>query len=231
MNKYGPTKENLLLALPHVLRQDSNMLALAESIASVLSQRWDEIDLLRIYQRIDELDEELLDILAYDFKVDWWDPNYCLGVKRQTLKDNWRIHRMLGTRAALKMALSVIYSGARIEEWWEYKGTPYCFRLYIDASEADIGDVQHRRILGKVNYWKNLRSHLEGIQYQKIVPSGQVYVGVGITTHLHVVILNATQKQTQIEGLRYIAAGMHASSHRIILNAPSTQEKHMERKL
>ena len=61
MNKYGPTKENLLLALPHVLRQDANMLALADSIATVLAAQWDEIDLLRIYQRIDELDEELLD--------------------------------------------------------------------------------------------------------------------------------------------------------------------------
>ena len=218
MNKYGPTKENLLLALPHVLRQDPNMLALADSIATVLSAQWDEIDLLRIYQRIDELDEELLDILAYDFKVDWWDPNYSLDVKRQVLKDNWRVHRMLGTRAALELALSAIYPGARAEEWFEYGGTPYCFRLYIDASDADIGDAKHRRVLDKVNYWKNLRSHLEGIEYHKTIPTGNLYAGVGVVARRHISILNARQQASELAGTQYAAVGLQAMPYRTILN-------------
>ena len=224
MSKYGPTKENMLLALPHVLRQDPNMLALADSIATVLSAQWDEIDLLRIYQRIDELDEDLLDILAYDFKVDWWDYNYSLDVKRQTLKDNWRVHRMLGTRAALELALSAIYPGARAEEWFEYGGTPYCFRLYIDASDADIGDAKHRRVLDRVNYWKNLRSHLEGIEYHKTIPTGNLYAGVGIVTRRHISILNARQQASELTGTQYAAAGLQAMPHRTILNGGRVSE-------
>ena len=224
MNKYGPTKENLLLALPHVLRQDANMLALADSIATVLAAQWDEIDLLRIYQRIDELDEELLAILAYAPKVDWWDPNYSLDVKRQVLKDNWRIHRMLGTRAALELALSAIYPGARAEEWFEYGGTPYCFRLYIDASDADIGDAKHRRVLDKVNYWKNLRSHLEGIEYHKTIPTGNLYAGVGVVARRHISILNARQQASELAGTQYAAAGLQAMPHRTILNGGGISE-------
>ena len=49
------------------------MLALATSIADVLAARPEEIRKIQIYTLIDELPEELLDILAYDFKVDWWD--------------------------------------------------------------------------------------------------------------------------------------------------------------
>ena len=165
MNKYGPTKENLLLALPHVLRQDANMLALADSIATVLSAQWDEIDLLRIYQRIDELDEELLDILAYDFKVDWWDGNYSLEEKRRTLKDSWRVHKTLGTKAAVETAISAIYPETKVAEWFEYGGEPYHFKLYIDVSHEDIHSERHRRVLERMNFYKNLRSHLDSIIY------------------------------------------------------------------
>ena len=72
------TAENLLRALPEVLRNDESMAALAASVAQVLARRPEEIQRLAIYPRIDELPEELLDILAYDFKVDWWDADYTL---------------------------------------------------------------------------------------------------------------------------------------------------------
>ena len=98
------TAENLLRALPEVLRNDESMAALAASVAQVLARRPEEIQRLAIYPRIDEIPEELLDILAYDFKVDWWDADYTLEEKRRTLKDSWRVHRMLGTKAAVELA-------------------------------------------------------------------------------------------------------------------------------
>ena len=131
---------------------------------------------------------------------------------------------MLGTRAALELALSAIYPGARAEEWFEYGGTPYCFRLYIDASDADIGDAKHRRVLDRVNYWKNLRSHLEGIEYHKTIPTGNLYAGVGIVTRRHISILNARQQASELTGTQYAAAGLQAMPHRTILNGGRVSE-------
>lgn len=159
------TSENLLRALPEALQNDESMSALATSIAQVLAQRPEEIQRLSIYPHIDELPEELLDILAYDFKVDWWDGDYTLEEKRRTLKDSWRVHRMMGTRAAVEAAISAIYPETSVEEWFEYGGEPYHFKLQIDASNADIGSQRHRRVLERVNFYKNLRSHLDGIRY------------------------------------------------------------------
>ena len=68
---HGLTVENLLRTLPDVLKNDESMAALAAAIAQVLSARPSEIRNLMIYPRIEELPEDLLDILAYDFKVDW----------------------------------------------------------------------------------------------------------------------------------------------------------------
>ena len=92
---YGITPDNLLRTLPAVLQQDEGMLDLATAISDALAARPDEIEALKIYTRIDGLPEELLDILAVDFKVDWWDANYTLSEKRQLLKDSWAVHRRL----------------------------------------------------------------------------------------------------------------------------------------
>lgn len=159
------TAENLLRALPEVLRNDENMAALAASVAQVLAQRPEEIQRLAIYPRIDELPEELLDILAYDFKVDWWDADYTLEEKRRTLKDSWRVHRMLGTKAAVELAISAIFPEVRVSEWFEYGGDPYHFRLSIDVSKEDTDSDRYQRVLERVNFYKNLRSHLDEIVY------------------------------------------------------------------
>ena len=70
---HGITKENLLFAFPVGLRENPSVAALGDVTAEALAKRPAEIGLLSLYARIDELPEDLLDILAYDFKVDWWE--------------------------------------------------------------------------------------------------------------------------------------------------------------
>jgi phage tail P2-like protein len=161
----GITVENLLRTFPEALKADKSLYALAVVIAEELAGRISEIDKLRIYARIDELPEDLLDILAYDFKVDWWDFDYSLEEKRKTLKNNWNVHRTLGTKAAVERAISAVYADTKVKEWFEYNGDPYTFKLLIDATYENADPVKHRKVIGLVDFYKNLRSHLDGIEY------------------------------------------------------------------
>lgn len=162
---HGLTKENLVATLPVALQKDPSVVALAEAIAELLARRPEEIDRLRIYPAIDRLDERLLDILAYDFKVDWWDADYSLEEKRRTLKDSWRVHKLLGTKAAVETAISAIYPITTVEEWFDYGGEPYHFRLRINTTDDSIHSEKQRRVLEQVNYYKNIRSHMDGVNY------------------------------------------------------------------
>ena len=166
MNSHGLTRENLVATLPPALQKDPSAVALAEAFAELLAQRPEEIDRLRIYPAIDRLDERLLDILAYDFKVDWWDTDYSLEEKRRTLKNSWRVHKTLGTKAAVEMAVSAIYPNTQVVEWWEYGGEPYHFRLHINVSDDNIESDKQRRVLSRLDTYKNLRSHLDTINYR-----------------------------------------------------------------
>ena len=189
MNKHGLTKENLVATLPPALRTDPSVVALAEALGEVLAVRPAEIDRLRIYPAIDTLDEPLLDILARDFKVDWWDPEYSLEEKRRTLKDSWRVHRLLGTRAAVEMAISAIYPHTQVLEWFEYGGEPYHFRLDINITNDSIDSAKQRRVLERLNFYKSLRSHNDGVTYfveaEPAIVSA-VASAPGLTEALHV---------------------------------------------
>lgn len=175
---HGLTTKNLLCTLPEALRSNESMAALAESIAGVLAGRPGEIQNLLIYSRIDQLPEPLLDILAHDFKVDWWDSDYTLEEKRRTLKDSWRVHRMLGTKAAVETAISAIYPETKVREWFEYGGDPYHFKLLIDATFENVSPKKHQRVLDRVEYYKNLRSVLDEVEYYDAGGSATQYFGV-----------------------------------------------------
>ena len=69
MSNHGLTADNMMQQFPIALQKDPKTVALGQAIAKVMESRQDEIDSLRIYTRIDELPEWLLDILARDFAV------------------------------------------------------------------------------------------------------------------------------------------------------------------
>ena len=158
MNEYGLTVENLMRTIPEYLRRDDDIVAIAESVAMQIAEMPAKLESIRIYTRIDELPEDLLDTLAYDFKIDWWDPNFTLREKRQTLKDSWEVRRTLGTKAAVEKAISAVYSKTFITEWFQYGGEPYHFILHIDSTYENIDPAKHKRVLERLEYYKNLRS-------------------------------------------------------------------------
>lgn len=177
---HGLTERNILTAFPIALQEDQNVAALAEVTARLLARRPEEIDRLRIYPNIQQLDEKLLDILAYDFKVDWWDADYNLEEKRRTLADNWRVHKLLGTKSAVEMALRAVYPSAEVQEWFEYGGEPYFFKLNIDLT-GEISDAARPwRVLERVNFYKSLRSHVDKIVFTFVLPPATLRVGGGV---------------------------------------------------
>lgn len=153
-------------SLPPALKNDPTMTALARVIAEQLQITARQIRQNIIYARIDELDEQTLDVLAYDLHVDWYDYSYPIEVKRQTIRDSVRVHRNLGTKFAVETALGAVFPGTRVQEWFEYGGNPYMFRVIIGATESGVSADKQAAVLERVRFYKNLRSHLEAISYQ-----------------------------------------------------------------
>ena len=151
--------------LPKPLTHDPKIIALARAATKELLEVSGLAKTVLVYPRIDELPEELLDILAYDLHVDWYDYAYTLETKRNVLKGSVDIHKRMGTKYAVEKAISAVYRTAAVKEWFDYGGEPYHFKVTVNIGDTGLEEETTRQIEEKMWFYKNLRSHCDGIFY------------------------------------------------------------------
>lgn len=154
------TATNMMRVFPQALDASQDMHALASAIADELEVLYNQNNLLGIYTRINELPESLLDILATDFRVTWYLSNGTLLSKRRQIASAFVVHRCLGTKYALVFALSDLCPGTEVQEWFEYGGDPYHFKIICDLSQQTM-NVSQRDIERVTSAVKPARAVLE----------------------------------------------------------------------
>ena len=162
----GVNKENILQMLPTVLANDAGMQPLGETAAEALAGLWGSVDLPTIFSRLDDLPESMLDIIAKDFKVDWYNFNHPIETKRAVIRDSFFVHKHLGTVGAVKRALSDVWASYSLEEWFQYGGEPYHFRVAI--ADSDFTVAKREQAIKYINLVKNVRSWCDDI-YARVI--------------------------------------------------------------
>lgn len=162
---------------PPVLKKDKTFAALGDTISEELVKNRALADKATIYAAVDSLPEEVLDMLAYDLKVEWYEYNAPVKNKRTAIKECILVHKFKGTKYAVETAMRSMYDKVAVSEWFEYGGEPYHFRIAIYASTNDAG--KRSRIIGKLQYAKNLRSVLDEVIFE-IIPDKPLEMSVGV---------------------------------------------------
>lgn len=146
--------------LPEPILEDEHLRQLAEVAATCLEKCFKDTWDAAIYCRIDELPEGVLDILATDLKVDWYDYGASLEEKRRTIKDSWYVHKHKGSVAAVERALSDVWPESIVEEWFDYGGDPYHFRIVLETVD-DQNPIYPEKAIERVRMFKPARSSMD----------------------------------------------------------------------
>jgi len=174
----GITAENLMRVLPAVFHSDDKVMALADASAAEFAELVQGADSVRLYSRLSELPEELLDVLAHDFKVDWYNYDLPVEVKRQLISDSKAVHRLLGTKWAVERVISEYFGEGRVMEWFEYGGEPHHFKVI--SSNPQVTNERLSEFLRLLNIVKRQSSWLEDIL---IVLTATLYLYTGAAYH------------------------------------------------
>ena len=198
--------------LPSALRNSPQMIALARTLTEQLLTVSGSMDNVLIYSRFEELPEDMVDIMAYDMHVDWYDYSYPLQVKRDMVKNSVRVHKRMGTRYAVENVLNSLHPQSHIEEWFEYGGSHHCFRIVINADNKEY-EIDLDKIIKSINMYKRLSAHLESvileiIKSRKIfaIPVKEVFVQRNIKINQFTKTVNKTVGIVLgSAGLRYVS--------------------------
>lgn len=162
--------------LPRVVKRQEWVIALSEALGLAMGQALDYTDGSQIYTQLDTAPEVVLDVLAVDWKVDWYDTGFTLEQKRETIKTALMVRRLMGTAAAVKLQVHTLYPDAEVKEWFQYDGRPGCFRVNVLLPEEGISATDFRRLKTGILTTKNERSHLDVIDIRHET-EGAVLVG------------------------------------------------------
>ena len=157
-------KVTLYDILPSSLHDDETISNIIKSLDGIFPEFESQIRKIRFYEYLDEQPAEVLDLLAWQFHVDFYDYDYSNEVKRELIRQSIAWHRRKGTPMAVEEMVSTIYSSAEVVEWWDYGGTPFHFKVNIYGEEiTDPAKLNNLR--DSVFAVKNARSIFDGFEF------------------------------------------------------------------
>lgn len=152
---------NIERLVPRFLLNDKNGYALAKAIE-------------RAFQIVAEAAQNGLDIIQDPYKMPEWrldelagelgclyDYNGSIEQKRYWIVNATYLYTVYGTPQAIYNFLEGYFQNVLVEEWWEYGGEPFHFRVTVSGGSYDADKIAWAQ--KAIMNVKNVRSVLDGV--------------------------------------------------------------------
>jgi P2-related tail formation protein len=142
---------------------------------------------LLVLCNIPNLNESILDLLAFQFQVLFYtetfsitDPVARLAAKRQLIANNFYYHAHLGTPATVEQIVAAVFQPAIIQEWFLYGGLANHFRVLLPSV---IDPATEAQMLQLITVVKRASQAMDGFFLYSAAPTN-FYVAVGVFTQI-----------------------------------------------
>lgn len=148
--------------LPFFMNDNEEIAALSYAINLFVKKICDYAEKANAIVNLENASNEMLNSLCLELNIPCFHENDNAEIKRKLIKEAFLWHSMSGTPAALLKYFKMININAEIQEWYEYQGLPYHFRIIGNANEnQEITDETIQDVEKQVNRLKNARSLLD----------------------------------------------------------------------
>ena len=209
---------SLLDILPPNLLADKKINAAARALDDELQKITAATRNVLLLPRLDELSEEVIDLLAWQWHVDFYEPSMSIETKRQLVRESIAWHRIKGTKAAVEKMTQTVFKGGVVTEWFEYGGEPYHFRIDV-LNAPNMTEENRGRLLAVVNASKNTRSWLDELRFRREAQNDMYYASTP-SIHTTYEIRPAEITDATADARRYVGAAV--STHTVYEVYPDT---------
>lgn len=208
---------NLHKTLPTYLRQDAFAVAFVKAVDEELQQIADEIKLVRLLENIELQSDSTLDHLAKHFHVDFYDSTLRREQKINLIRNSYQAHLYKGTPYAVRLALDSLNLDGEIEEWFQYDGEPFTFKVKLELSDVGITEDTINMLERLIGAYKNKRSHLINIQLamRSVVPVNLFSTSIGGE---RLKTLPEIKTNAKVRGLSFLGTNMQTAER--VVTAP-----------
>lgn len=194
-----------LSIMPLTLRKDAQIQAASYAFRETSKMLMEKVDQASVYAGIDILPEKIVDLLAEEFRAQYYDTSLPVEDKREAVKKALLWYCKAGTVAAVKELTNLVWKSdsARVQEWFEYESDPYLFRILL-GTDMCIEEELINAFLDAVWKVKNTRSHLESITFMRRLDN-TLYVGAATRRVGRIIITDVWKDQYEMNSNIYNA--------------------------
>lgn len=197
---------SLIDILPPNLLADKQIYAAARALDDELQKITAATRNALLLPRLDELSEDVIDLLAWQWHVDFYEPSMSIETKRQLVRESIAWHRIKGTKAAVEKMAQTVFKGGVVTEWFEYGGEPYHFRIDV-LNAPNMTEESRDRLLAVVKASKNTRSWLDELRFRRKAQNDMYYASAP-SIHTTYEIRPAQITDAQTSARHYIDAAV-----------------------
>lgn len=134
-----------------------------------------------IFQSLATQPHTVLDQLAWQFDVDFYEQTMTEAEKRTMLANAIYWHSIKGTPHAVERVVQIAFGDGAVEEWFEYDGEPFHFRVTSEGGKFPT-DERYQDLLRMIGIVKRASAILETIgigqsAQQSLVIGGFLHIG------------------------------------------------------
>lgn len=120
----------------------------------------DRMKRVHIWADLENVDDNKLDFLATENRVLFYNTEFAPDIKRQLIRNSIYWYMKLGTRQAMEEMINTVFDNEETstEEWYEYGGEPFHFRVAVGAEVAQYSVQEFLQYLDRI---KNARSRFD----------------------------------------------------------------------
>lgn len=153
---------SLLDILPFNLATDSTVKNASLAIDARLQATAGLIVQLNFLENLSSIPEQFLDELAYQYHVDFYSAGLVREQKELLVAQSLILHLRKGTPAAVEDLMTSLFGDGTVEEWFEYSGQPFHYRVYTTNGAVTTTQAQDfARALASVT---RLSARLDSVQ-------------------------------------------------------------------
>ena len=168
----------ILSLLPPLLQKDPDIIAASKALDKSSSETLRLAKNLDFFVNPNLTDDALLDAIAADLHVDFYDKNFSVEIKQRLINESMILHMEKGTPKAVEDLISAVFGEGKVEEWFDYDGQPFHFKVFTsDPSATNLRAHEFIRALESV---KRKSAVLESVN---ILQSESMDIYIGAVVH------------------------------------------------
>ena len=150
----------LLDILPIEFKRHPEIVALSYALKRQYARLLEKMQAVYVYASIDTCSEAVLDHLAVEMRIRYYDTNFGIDRKRTLVKSAIFVSLKDGTKYAVDQVIQTALGSSddKSQDWYEYGGEPGHFKVDLSMDTYDID-----RLIDFITMVKRASAHLDGI--------------------------------------------------------------------